>query len=127
LPRLVIFNQGIGMKKVQKMAEGGIPALGDLLGEIGEGGGRASPMPMPGNPGGGGGGGSASDGLGTVNQGAQAIGSALGRASEAIGGGGGGGGGGGSKAIMPYYKKGGKVTTTRRVSTGSASKKSPNW
>lgn len=110
------------MKKVQKMAEGGIPALGDLLGEIGKGGGKASPMPMPmpGNPGGGGGGGSASDGLGTVNQGAQAIGSALGRASEAIG------GGGGSTATTPY-KRGGKVTTTRRVSTGIASKKSPNW
>lgn len=96
------------MKKVQKMAEGGIPALGDLLGR------------SPGNPGGGGGGGSASDGLGTVNQGAQAIGSALGRASEAIG------GGGGSTATAPY-KRGGKVTTTRRVSTGDRSKKSPNW
>jgi hypothetical protein len=114
------------MKKVKKMASGG---LSDMLGGLtmqttkppGFGVGTpVSPSPMPGK-GGGGGGGSASDGLGTVNQGAQAIGSALGRASEAIGGGGGGG------SNPPYmYKKGGKVTTTR-ISTASRSKKSPNW
>jgi hypothetical protein len=118
------------MKKVKKMASGG---LSDMLGGLtmqttkppGFGVGTpVSPSPMPGKGGGGGGGGggSASDGLGTVNQGAQAIGSALGRASEAIG----GGGGGGSNPPPYMYKKGGKVTTTR-ISTASRSKKSPNW
>ena len=115
------------MKKVKKMAEGGITGLSGLLGLP-----DFSPMPTPGlggplagiNPyGGGGGGGSAMEGLGTVNQGASAIGSALSRASEAIGGGGGGGG----RPPGFEMKKGGKVTTTRRVSTGEHSKKSPNW
>ena len=117
------------MKKVKKMAEGGITGLGGLLGMP-----DFSPMPTPGlggplagvSPyGGGGGGGSAMEGLGTVNQGASAIGSALSRASDAIG----GGGGGARPEPMAgvTYKKGGKVTTTRRVSTGERSKKSPNW
>jgi len=111
------------MKKVKKMADGGISGLGELLGKAGIGiGSPQTPPYMPGG-GGGGGGGSAMDGLGTVNQGASAIGSALGRASEAIG-----GGGGGSIVDKPnyMYKKGGKVTTTR-MSTASRSKKSPNW
>jgi hypothetical protein len=73
--------------------------------------------------GGQGGDGSAMSGLGTVRQGASDIGSALGRASEAIG----GGGGGGPRPMNPaYMKKGGKVTTTR-MSTSTRSKKSPNW
>jgi len=115
------------MKKVKKMADGGISGL---TGMIKEGGGNPmAPMPvMPGGGGGGGGGGgSAMDGLGTVNQGASAIGSALGRASEAIGGGGGGGGYNPGNQPEYMYKKGGKVTTTRRVSTGERSKKSSNW
>jgi hypothetical protein len=33
---------------------------------------------------------------------------------------------GGNTSVPPTYKKGGQVTT-RRVSTGSTSKKSPNW
>jgi len=116
------------MKKVKKMADGGMSGLGEMLEKIGGGGPTTPYMPMPGGGiagGGGGGGGSAMDGLGTVNSGASAIGSALGRASEAIGGGGGGGGGGGDNPGFAY-KKGGKVTTTR-MSTASRSKKSPNW
>lgn len=112
------------MKKVKKMADGGISGLGDMVG--------ISPPNTP--PVGGGGsatesgrGGSATDGLSTVNQGAQNIGSALSRASAAIGGGGGTGGGGDiTTPTMPFYKKGGHVTT-RRMSTCSPSKKSPNW
>ena len=116
------------MKKVKKMADGGISGLGELLGKIG-GTSPQTPPYMPGGGGGigggGGGGGSATEGLGTVNQGAQAIGSALGRASEAIGGG--DGGGGPTRPFNPgYMKKGGKVTTTR-MSTATRSKKSPNW
>ncbi len=116
------------MKKVKKMADGGMSGLGEILGKAGIkiGSPQMPPsMPSPGI-GGGGGGGSATEGLGTVNQGAQAIGSALGRASEAIGGGGGGGG-----PIKPfnnpaYMKNGGKVTTTR-MSTATHSKKCSNW
>lgn len=109
------------MKKVKKMADGGISGLGDMLGKPGGGDNPASAIPS-----GGGGGGSAMDGLGAVNQGASAIGSALGRASEAIGGGGGGGGMTPGYEAKPY-KRGGKVTTTRRISTGQQSKKSSNW
>ena len=112
------------MKKVKKMADGGISGLGGLLGETPEVGGKNDPgMTLYPGIGGGGGGGSAMDGLGIVNSGASAIGSALGRASEAIG----GGGGGGNKPNGPMYKSGGKVTTTRRISTGERSKKSSNW
>ena len=113
------------MKKVKKMADGGISGLGQMLGmpDLGK-----APSSGGGGPiGGGGGGGSAMDGLGTVNQGAASIGSALGRASEAIG------GGGGFNDVVPNssinstaYKKGGKVTTTR-MSTAKRSTKSPNW
>jgi hypothetical protein len=116
------------MKKVKKMADGGMSGLGDMVGRAiadYSGDSKMPPyMPRPGI-GGGGGGGSATEGLGTVNQGAQAIGSALGRASEAIGGG--DGGGGPSRPLNPaYMKKGGKVTTTR-MSTATRSKKCSNW
>lgn len=110
------------VKKVKKMADGGISGLGDMVG--------TSPPNTP--PVGGssatesGGGGSATAGLSTVNQGAKNIGSALSRASAAIGGGGGTGGGGDITTPTMPYKKGGHVTT-RRVSTCSPSKKSPNW
>jgi hypothetical protein len=109
------------MKKVKKMADGGISDLGGMVGRSVDQArnDQISPMPMPGG-GGSGKGGSAFDGLGTVNQGAQDIGSALGRASEAIGGGNGG------SPTGSMYKKGGKVTTTR-MSTASRSSKSPNW
>ena len=110
------LNKGNTVKKVKKMADGGLSSLGGMIppvsdtptaaiGRVNEGGNDGS---------------SATDGLSTVNQGAQNIGSALSRASAAIGGGGGGG-----RGPSPY-KKGGHVTT-RRVSTGSTSKKSPNW
>jgi hypothetical protein len=113
------------VKKVKKMADGGISGLGDMVGN------RPPDTPTFGDGGkdygGGGGGGSATDGLSTVNRGAQNIGSALSRASAAIGGGGGTGGGGDiTTPTMPLYKKGGHVTT-RRMSTCSPSKKSPNW
>tara|TARA_R110002126_G_scaffold10089_2_gene45420 strand:+ start:347 stop:703 length:357 start_codon:yes stop_codon:yes gene_type:complete len=118
------------MKKVKKMADGGISGLGSLLPVMETakplGGGFKGPigaiLPGFGGGDGGGGGGSAMDGLGTVNQGASAIGSALGRASAAIGGGGGGG-------VKPSYeyKKGGQVTTTRRISTAERSKKCGDW
>ena len=106
--------KGNSMKKVKKMADGGLSSLGGMI-----------PPGSPDTPTaainrvGNNGGDSASDGLSTVNQGAQDIGSALSRASAAIG------GGGGSSQPSPY-KKGGHVTT-RRVSTGSTSKKSPCW
>lgn len=110
--------KGNTVKKVKKMADGGLSSLGNML--------PPSPPNTPttaisgvGNSGGGNGG-SATDGLGIVNQGAQSIGNALGRASAAIG------GGGGNATDTFTYKKGGHVTT-RRVSTGSTSKKSPNW
>lgn len=89
------------MKKVKKMADGGISGLGEMLGATG----------------GGGGGGNATSGLSAVNQGVQTIDSALSKASEAIG----------SGSAQAQYKRGGKVTTTRRVSTGHQSKKSSNW
>ena len=110
------------VKKVKKMADGGISGLGDMVG--------TSPPNTP--PVGGssatesGGGGSATAGLSTVNQGAKNIGSALSRASAAIGGGGGTGGGGDITTPTMPYKKGGHVTT-RRMSTCSPSKKSSNW
>ena len=113
------------VKKVKKMADGGISGLGDMVG--------TSPPNTPPVGGGGsatesGGGGSATAGLSTVNQGAKNIGSALSRASAAIGGGGDGGMGGIYDIFTPTmpYKKGGHVTT-RRMSTCSPSKKSPNW
>ena len=109
--------KGNSMKKVKKMADGGLSSLGGMI--------PPGPADTPtdainrvGNPGKGGNDGSAIDGLSTVNQGAQNIGSALSRASAAIG-------GGGEGSASPY-KKGGHVTT-RRVSTGSTSKKSPCW
>ena len=109
------------MKKVKKMAEGGIPDLSGMLKQnVDQAKQDQLTLKQASVGGGGGGGGSAMDGLGTVNQGASAIGSALGRASEAIGGGGGGG-------YTSPYKRGGKVTTTRRISTGERSKKSSNW
>ena len=108
------LSTGNTMKKVKKMADGGLSSLGGMIPP----GPPDTTMPPPGNPGKGGNDGSAIDGLSTVNQGAQNIGSALSRASAAIGGGGGG-------SASPY-KKGGHVTT-RRVSTGSTSKKSPCW
>jgi len=109
--------------KPKKMADGGISGLGDMVGN------RPPDTPTFGDGGkdyGGGGGGSATDGLSTVNRGAQNIGSALSRASAAIGGGGGTGGGGDITTPTMPYKKGGHVTT-RRMSTCSPSKKSPNW
>jgi hypothetical protein len=111
------------VKKVKKMADGGISGLGDMVGN--------RPPDTPPVGGGGsatesGGGGSATEGLSTVNQGAKNIGSALSRASAAIGGGGGTGGGGDIITSTMPYKKGGHVTT-RRMSTCSPSKKSPNW
>jgi hypothetical protein len=108
------LSKGNTMKKVKKMADGGLSSLGGMIPP----GPPDTTMPSPGNPGKGGNDGSATDGLSTVNQGAQNIGSALSRASAAIG-------GGGTTATSPY-KKGGHVTT-RRVSTGSTSKKSPCW
>jgi hypothetical protein len=111
------------MAKMKKMADGGSMAtLGtmvqppDIPGTQPTGGGLADQMP---SIGGGGVGDSAMGGLDTINRGASSIGSALSRASEAIG----SGGGGSAQA----YKKGGKVTTTRRMSTGSTSKKSSCW
>lgn len=100
---------------MKKMAVGGISGLGNML----------TPE-KPSLSGGGGGGGSAMEGLGTVNQGANAIGNALGRASAAIGGGGSGGTSPGNRPEL-QMKRGGKVTTTRRISTGQRSKKSSNW
>jgi len=106
--------KGNTVKKVKKMADGGISGLGDMVGN------RPPDTPPVG------GGGSATAGLSTVNQGAKNIGSALSRASAAIGGGGGTGGGGDITTPTMPYKKGGHVTT-RRMSTCSPSKKSPNW
>jgi len=108
--------KGNTVKKVKKMADGGISGLGDMVGN------RPPDTPPVG------GGGSATAGLSTVNQGAKNIGSALSRASAAIGGGGDGGMGGIYDITTPTmpYKKGGHVTT-RRMSTCSPSKKSPNW
>jgi hypothetical protein len=88
------------MKKVKKMADGGISGLGDLVGTSG-----ASS-----------GGGDATSGLSAVNQGVQTIGSALGKVSDAIG----------SGSAQVQYKKGGKVAAIK-VSTATRSKKSPNW
>lgn len=105
----------------KKMAEGGLSSLGGMLSSAMSLAPSADIRSGIGSTSGGGGGGSATDGLNAVNQGAQSIGSALSRASEAIGGGGGGG-----PSVTQTYKKGGQVTT-RRVSTGSTSKKSSNW
>ena len=108
------LNKGNTVKKVKKMADGGLSSLGGMI----PSGPPDTPTAAIGEINKGGNNGSATDGLSTVNQGAQNIGSALSRASAAIG-------GGGSTGTSPY-KKGGHVTT-RRVSTGSTSKKSPNW
>ena len=88
------------MKKMKKMAVGGISGLSDM---VGTGGGT-------------GGGGDATSGLGAVSQGVQTIGSALDKASEAIG----------TGSTQAQYKKGGKVAAIK-VSTAQRSKKSPNW
>ena len=90
---------------------------GSPLGSIG--GGSTSPvnMPMPG------GGGSAADGLGQINTGAGTVGSALSRASAALGTGGGGGMVG---AGMNPFKKGGKVSTKGRDWHGFGSSKTGN-
>jgi len=110
------------MKKIKKMADGGL--LGLIGGDVKQTP-LTPPVPVPGL-GGVGGGGTAQQGLQQIGQGSETIGSALGRASQAIGGGGVGVGGGvGGNSI--YYKKGGKVTTSRRISTGQRSKKSSNW
>ena len=95
------------VKKVKKMANGGMSSLGDMVPVD-----QSPTTPQVGttSSGSGGGRGSASDGLSTVNQGAQTVGDALSRAQADIGG----------------FKKGGHVTT-RRMSTCSPSKKSPNW
>ena len=123
------LNKGNTVKKVKKMADGGLSSLGSMIPGTSTAAGAIGKV-FGGGSNDGGGGGSATDGLSTVNQGAQSIGSALSRASAAIGGGGGGGGGGSTDDVFPSgpytYKKGGHVTT-RRVSTGSTSKKSPNW
>jgi len=97
------------MKKVKKMADGGMSSLGGMIPDT----------PTEPQPGGGGGGGSAFQGLDTIGSGSKTVGDALSRASSAIGSGGGG--------QNTNYKKGGQVTTTRRVSTVERSKKCGDW
>ena len=118
----VAKSNGGGYKrggKIKKMAEGG--GLEDELG------GKASPPPGYGREGGSGS--DAMSGLGTVNQGASTIGSALKNISSSVGGGGGGmnpqtatmkrGG----KASKKAYAAGGTVNSGRPVAMPQGNKK----
>jgi hypothetical protein len=103
--------------KIKKMADGGLlEELGGITASPGKGYDKDYSV--------GGKGGDAMSGLGSVNEGASTIGSALKNIQSSVGGGG-GGGGGVNPFPMPVYKRGGKASKKAYAAGGTVNSGRP--